>query len=189
MSPVLNSWRLTALVKVFDHRSGQDFLFQMTTIEGTPSKARTARKSAKIASPPIILTVRETNGRFFGKVNLTPERSAQVRETAEAEGMTIEAYLTYAVEAGARLLIEQDATAAKNATPEKTTVELDAVLVAKIRASLKAIHREETFEDFVEYTLKDMLEPISGMFEGLIEDEHEHEREEIEAELAEIRNA
>ena len=73
-------------------------------------------------------------------------------------------------------------------TSKTTPVYLDAALVAKITASITAIRRGQPFEAFVEDLLVDMLLPISGMFEGLIEDEDEPDRQEIEAELKRIRS-
>jgi hypothetical protein len=74
-------------------------------------------------------------------------------------------------------------TTARKATT--TTIELDAELVAKLRASVRAVRKNKTLEEFVEELLADMLEPHSGLFEGLIE--NEHRREKIELKLDRIR--
>ena len=66
-----------------------------------------------------------------------------------------------------------------------TTIELDAELVAKIRASVRAVRKNQTLEEFVEELFTDMLEPHSGIFEGLIE--NEQRREKIEGKLDRIR--
>lgn len=74
-------------------------------------------------------------------------------------------------------------TTARKATT--TTIELDAELVAKIRASVRAVRKNQTLEEFVEELFTDMLEPHSGLFEGLIE--NEQRREKIEGKLDRIR--
>ena len=72
-------------------------------------------------------------------------------------------------------------------TARKTTatIELEAELVAKIRASIRAVRKNQTLEEFVEGLLVDMLEPHSGLFEGLIQ--NEQCREKIEGKLDQIR--
>lgn len=71
------------------------------------------------------------------------------------------------------------------ASKATTTIKLDAALVEKIRASLRAVRRNQTLEEFIEGMFADMLEPNSGLFEGLIE--NEKRREKIEGKLDRIR--
>lgn len=77
---------------------------------------------------------------------------------------------------------------ATSAPTEKTTLEIDAGAVAKIRSSLRAIRYPETIEEFVSEMFVDMLDPDGGFFEGLIQRRHEHRREEIEAVLDRVRS-
>ena len=84
-------------------------------------------------------------------------------------------------------------TTTKKAAPAsksalETTVELDAVLVAKIRASLRAVGLNIDIGEHIEKGLESELEENSGFFEAWIEDETTPHGREIEDKLERIRN-
>ena len=78
--------------------------------------------------------------------------------------------------------------ASKLADLKKTTVTLDAVLVAKIRASLRAVGLNTDIGEHIEKSLESELEDNSGFFEAWIEDETTPRGREIEEKLERIRN-
>ena len=142
----------------------------MNTIEKkTPTAAKattTAQSSAITANPD-------------GSFDLHGELADRVTAGATARGITTDEYANLAIQRGLAIMEERR---------EKLPLYLDAAVVAKIRASVHAVRPGQSAEEFITDLLEDMLLPISGMFEGLVENEDEPRRQEIEAELKRIRS-
>ena len=135
------------------------------TIEKTPKTTTTAQSS----------TITDN---LDGSFDLHGELADRVRAGATARGITPDEYADLAIQRGLAIMEERRG---------KLPIYLDAALVAKIRASLTAVRRDETAEEFITEMFEDMLLPDSGVFNGLIESDDEPDRQGIEAELKRIR--
>jgi hypothetical protein len=136
----------------------------MNTIEKTTT---TAQSSAITDNPD-------------GTFDLHGEVADRVRAEATARGITPAAYADLAIQRGLEIMEERS----KATTP----IEIDADLVAKVRASWHAVRPDRTMEDLTTEFLADTIEPDSGFFSCYI-DEDDARRDEIEAELKRIRES
>lgn len=139
------------------------FFASMKTIEKNKNTTRSIQ--LRFANPSGDIT----------EITLTPEDSARVRKQAKARGIPVLAHCQRLIERGLVIM---------NADQQRP-LELDPLIVGKMRACLAAIGSDETDAEFVNSLLADMLTPMAGYFEGLMS-EDEPRRKAINAKLKAI---